>query len=147
MIVNMTKMAGGSLVPATDEDAELMKRFPSGEEFPVSIKLPRNPQFHRKVFAFFKFCFQYWSGGNEYQDYHGQFKTFRDNMVVLAGFRDEHFKIDGSIRVEARSLSFGSMSQEDFEQCYDALIQVALHKIFHNNHDNNIQMQLYDFFR
>ena len=60
MKINMVKQAGGLLVPVDDMESERMKRFKAGEVYPVEIKQSRNPQFHRKVFAFFNFCFEHW---------------------------------------------------------------------------------------
>ena len=61
MKVDMIKQAGGVFVPASDEAADYLNKFKTGEMYPVELKLPRNHSFHRKVFAFFEFVFQYWS--------------------------------------------------------------------------------------
>ncbi|MDA5609450.1 DUF1367 family protein, partial [Pasteurella multocida] len=109
----------------------------------------RNPSFHRKVFAFFNFCFEHWSADKtdwKYFDERKQFDTFRKNLTVLAGFREVTYTIDGRVRVEAQSLSYGNMDQSEFEQCYKALINAALKEIFNNTTDENTINRLYSFF-
>ena len=61
MQLEMLKMAGGMLAPLDDMQAEALMKFKTGEQYQVEIKQVRNPAFHRKVFAFFKFCFDHWA--------------------------------------------------------------------------------------
>ena len=130
MIINMQKQPGGMLVPASDEDADRLQKFKSGEWYPVEIKRARNPAFHRKVFAFFNFCFEHWKSDREFMDEPGQKNVFRKHLTVLAGYYDSYYGIDGSVRVEAKSLSYANMEQQEFEEFYSALIAVAMRKIF-----------------
>lgn len=130
MKINMTKQPGGALLPASDMDADVLAKFKTGHVYPIDIKLPRNPSFHGKVFAFFQYCFAHWKTDREFMDEKGQFDNFRKELTVIAGFRDVYYKIDGSVRVEAKSLSYGSMGQLEFEKCYQALIQAAMKTIF-----------------
>ena len=145
MIINMEKLQGGRLVAFDDIDTEKLNKFKTGEVYPIDIKLSRNPQFHKKVFAFLVFCFEHWKGDNEFQDEPRQFDVFRANLTVLAGFYDSYYKIDGSVRIEAKSLSYGSMKQEEFEQFYNAVINAALKNIFKTN-DEVIYQRLLSFF-
>ena len=59
MKLDMIKGYGGVLSPASDEVADKLKKFQSGEIYPIEIKRARNPQFHGKVFAFFAFCLRF----------------------------------------------------------------------------------------
>ena len=141
----MLKQPGGLLVPANDVEAERMKRFKSGVVYPVEIKHGRNPKFHGKVFAFFNFCFEYWQGDREFMDEAGQLDVFRKHLTVLAGYYDTYYAINGDVRIEAKSLAYSSMSQEEFEQCYSALINAALKHIFVNA-DPSTEQRLLSFF-
>jgi hypothetical protein len=145
MKVNMEKLPGGKLIPWDDYAIEELNKFKTNEVYEVEIKRTRNPQFHGKVFSFLQFCFWHWKGDNEFQSEHKQFDMFRRNLTVLAGYREEFYKIDGSVRVEAKSLSYGSMSQSEFEDLYNALIQAALTHIFKTN-DEKIYNQLLGYF-
>lgn len=149
MKVEMVKMQGGTFCPIDEIQAEALKKFRNGELYEVEIKQTRNPQFHRKVFAFFNFCFEHWSADKtewKYFDERKQFETFRKHLTVLAGFKDVSYTIDGRVRVEAKSLSYGNMEQDEFEQCYSALINAAIKHIFQGTTDENIINQLYAFF-
>ena len=145
MKINIGKQPGGVLIPASDLESEKLTKFKSGETYVIDIKLSRNPAFHRKVFAFFNFCFEHWESENEYLCEQGQFDVFRNHMTVLAGYHNEFFGIDGSVRIESKSLSYGSMNQEEFEKCYNSLIQVAMQKIFKGD-DEEIYDKLAGFF-
>ncbi len=130
MQLEMLKMAGGMLAPLDDMQAD-------------------NPAFHRKVFAFFKFCFDHWAADKtewRYFDERTQFDTFRKNLTVLAGYKVASYTIDGRMRVEAQSLSYGNMEQDEFERCYSALINAAMQNIFKGCNDERILDRLYAFF-
>ena len=144
----MIKSAGGVFVPLDDEQAETLKKFRNGEQYEIEIKLSRNPQFHRKVFAFFKFCFDHWSADKtewQFQDEQAQFDTFRKNLTVLAGYFDKTYTIKGDVRIEPKSLAYGNMEQDEFERCYQALITAAIKNIFQGC-DRQTEEQLYAFF-
>lgn len=143
--IEMIKFAGGNLAPATDEELEKLNKFKNGEQYTVDIKLTRSPQFHRKVFGFLSYCFQFWKGDNEFQDESKQFDVFRNHLTVLAGFYDSYYNINGEVRIEAKSLAYGNMSQEEYEKCYNALINAALKHIF-KTADENTMNHLLSFF-
>lgn len=145
MKVEMVKQPGGLLCPASDMEMEKLNKFKTGGQYTIEIKLVRNPKFHGKVFAFFNFCFAHWKGDNEFQSETKQFDVFRNHLTVLAGFFDSYHNISGGVRIEAKSLSFSSMPQEEFEECYNALIRAALKHIFKTTDDNTYN-QLLSFF-
>ncbi|MDG6880964.1 Protein of uncharacterised function (DUF1367) [Phocoenobacter uteri] len=145
----MVKSAGGVFIPASDIEVERLQRFKNGEQYEVELKFSRNPQFHRKVFAFFNFCFEYWTSENtqwENLDTPAQFDEFRKNLTILAGYFETVTTIRGEVKYRAKSLSFSEMDQEEFEQCYKALITASIKSVFNNTKDENILEQLYSFF-
>jgi hypothetical protein len=147
MKINLIKHPGG-FAAADDNEADRIKKFKNGEMYEGEFKLVRNPAFHRKMFAFFNFCFHHWSADKtdwQYFDEPKQRETFRKNLTVLAGFKDVTYTIDGRARVEAKSLAYGNMDQEEFEQCYNAIIQAAITNVFQGADQNTIN-QLYSFF-
>lgn len=148
-VYQMVKMPGGTFVPAFEMESTALANLENHEQYDVEVKRTRNPAFHRKVFAFFKFCFDHWAADKtewKYFNEKKQFDTFRKNLTVLAGFKEVTYKLDGSLRVEAASLSYGNMEQAEFEQCYSALINAALVNIFGGTTDENVINQLYAFF-
>lgn len=145
MKVNMEKRDGGFLSPFDDFAQDKINKLKTGCIYEVEFKYCRNPSFHGKVFSFLGFCFHFWKGNNEFMDEAAQFDVFRKNLTVLAGYYDSFYKIDGSVRIEAKSLSYGSMTQEDFERFYNAAIQAAMKHVFKTN-DESIYNQLMSYF-
>lgn len=149
MIIQVVKQPGGLLLPATDRESDRMKRFKNGGQYAIDIKTTRNPDFHRKVFAFFNFCFEHWCSeraGLEFIDEYAQFDSFRRNLTVLAGFREVTYTIDGRARVDAKSLAYGNMEQEEFERCYSAMIDAAIKHIFNGSDNKETWSRLKSFF-
>lgn len=154
MKAQMIKAAGGAFVPLDDTTAEALKKFRNGEQYEIEIKEARNPQFHRKVFAFFKFCFDHWAADKtewRYFDERTQFEAFRKDLTILAGFKDVYWSINAKegkpaeARFVAKSLAYGNMDQDEFERCYQALITAAIQHIFQGCDDRTAE-QLYSFF-
>lgn len=145
MKINFVKHPGGTLTPASEIEAGRMDRFKTGDTYEVSIVLRRNPKLHGKMFAFFNFCFQYWTGDNNFTNEAAQFDVFRNNLTVLAGFYDKFYTIAGEVRIEAKSLAYDKMEPEEFEQCYNAQINAAMKHIFRPE-DTHIYNQLMSFF-
>jgi len=146
MKINMLKNHGGILCPASDIDADLMQKFKSELIYEIEIRKSRNPHFHGMVFRFFQFCFKYWADENGYMCEKGQFDVFRKNMTVMAGYYDTYHTIDGGVRIEAKSLSFASMDQKEFEECYTALTAYAYRRLFAKTDDITMNTLL-EFFR
>lgn len=149
MQIEMVKNAGGVFVPAFEHDLPRLTKFQNGGQYTLELKLTRNPQFHRKVFAFFNFCFQHWCAdraGLGNTDEATQFNRFRKDLTILAGFYDMVTNIRGEARAEAKSLAYGEMEQDEFERCYSALINAAIKHVFAGTRDQNTLNQLQSFF-
>ncbi|OVZ99025.1 hypothetical protein CBW53_03000 [Yersinia frederiksenii] len=145
----MIKNAGGIFVPVFEHDLPRLTRFKNGSQYTLELKITRNPDFHKKVFAFFKFCFEHWSADNtdlQFMDESEQFNSFRKNLTVLAGYKIVTYTIDRRMRVEAQSLAFANMKQEEFERCYTALINAASKHIFKPDTTDTTLNQLRSFF-
>ena len=143
----MIKEPGGIFRAATDQDYELTTKFKTGENYYIDIPLSRNPAFLRKPMVFFRFCFAHWNCDNVHQfcSEIEQFERFRKDLTILAGFYNQSVRLDGTLRTEAKSLSFSNMSEEEFHECYNALINAALKHIFRTADENTIN-QLRSFF-
>ncbi len=145
MKVSFVKQPGGTLIPANDMESDRLTRFKTGEEYEVDIKLTINPAFRRKMFAFFQFCFAYWKSDKVYQSESKQFDNFRKDLTILAGFYDETYNIHGDVRIDAKSLAYANMEDDEFEEVYKASITAAMEHVF-NNADDSIYDQLVGFF-
>lgn len=130
----MIRQPGGALHPATDEDAEALRKIKAGAAVRVEIKQIRNYKFHRKWFALAKYAFDIWADTIPQMEYKGQpvkpdFDRFRRDLIILSGRFDATYNARGEVRLEAKSISFANMSEEDFERLYSETINVILAKI------------------
>lgn len=57
------------------------------------------------------------------------FEAFRKWAVMTAGFYDEFILPDGTKRREARSISFASMKEDEFQEVYKAVLNVLWYHI------------------
>ena len=128
----MIKQPGGVFIPASDIEHEKTIKFKTGEMYTMDVPLTRNPQFLKKAMVFFHFCYEHWNGDRVYEfcSPNEQFDRFRKDLTILAGFYVQTPRMDGTLRTEAESLAFASMTEERFRECYHALINAALKHIF-----------------
>lgn len=146
MKIDVIKEPGGIFRAASDMDFESTTGFKTGEMYTIEIKNSRNPQHHRKGMAFLRYCFEHWAGGHEFQDESTQFDSFRKQLTISAGYYEQVFSINkADFVLEAKSLSFNAMAQDEFEDCYQALIQAAMSNIF-NTADEQTLNRLMGFF-
>jgi hypothetical protein len=127
------KKTTSGLSPCDNLSEEELNKFKLGTLVLCKISKKQNAAFHRKLFALFTVGFKYWVPGEiscKYGKPEKNFNQFRKDCTILAGYFDINHRLDGTFRVEAKSLSFDSMSQEEREGVYSALIDVLLKNIF-----------------
>lgn len=138
MEIHLTKLQGGILAPANPATEDAIGRLKLGQVIHADFKKMRNYKFHKKLFALLNFAYDHWEpekfddpkwGGVAPQK---TFDRFRQDVAILAGFFDATYRLDGSVRIEAKSISFGKMSEDDFAILYDKTINVILKKILVN---------------
>ena len=131
--VFLIKTSNGSLIPADEDSAEAIRKQKIGQGFVVNLKKVRNIRFHRKFFALLNYAFDTWEP--EGKTYKGQpvsknFDQFRKDITILAGFYETAIRLDGTVRVTAKSISFANMDEIEFEQLYSKVIDVLLSRVF-----------------
>jgi hypothetical protein len=130
--VLLIKRPDGSFVPADEEQAELAAKLPVGKLIRSDMKRVRNPRFLRKFFALLQIGFEWWEPPmKEFKGFEVQanFKQFRENVTIAAGYFDVSTSFSGRVRVTPKSISFGSMPEEEFEQLYNAAADVLLQNV------------------
>lgn len=130
----MIRQPGGALHPATDEDADALRKIKSGAAVRVEVRQIRNYKFLQKFFTLCKYAFDIWTETVEPQEYKGQpvkpsFDRFRKDLIILGGRFDAVYNARGEVRVEAKSISFANMAEDEFEKLYSDTIDVILQKI------------------
>jgi hypothetical protein len=126
--IQMFKMQGG-LRPAQQSDMDSLEKVRTGAPVLAKIIQMRNPKFHAKFFAMLNFAFEYFQ-----PEIHTtksgivperNFDKFREDVTILAGFYDVVVNIKGEARYQAKSISFGSMEDLEFQDVYKAVFNVC----------------------
>ena len=112
------------LKPMYDEDYEEKKKLRIGEVYKAVITRPRNLGFHRKFFALIKIGHQ--STTNFIDE--TPLKVYRKWVIIKAGFYETYHTKKG-IMIEAESIAFGSMNEDEFQEVYNKVIDVIIKDI------------------
>lgn len=142
--LNLIKVHG-VLVGGDQDTKDRLDRMADGSVLRGDFKKARNPAFHRKGFALLNIGFDVWTPG-EIDTHWGaaqkNFERFRKEVTILAGYGDPVFSLDGTFRIEAKSISFGSMDDDEFAAWYSSVIDVLLQKILVNYTRDDINDQV-----
>lgn len=99
----------GWLKPASAEAEEWLRTMKPGKEVLVRGWAPRNPRFHRFVFAVLQRCVD--ATGERWPNV----DTLRKGLLVQMGYSREWMTLDGEVRIEADSMAFASMPEDKFK--------------------------------
>jgi len=135
------KYMNGSLHASDEEAANYLFQIKQGTVLSCEVKKPRNYEFHQKYFALLNLAYDSWNPEVEYKGeiIQKNFDTFRENIQILAGYGDLTFNLNGEPRYRSKSISFGSMSHEDFEKLYSSVINVILQKVLHSYSEDDLE--------
>lgn len=123
------------LIPACEEAAEWLRKKKLGSTILVEPREMRNGAFFRKWWALVKVGYDYWAENAQTIEFKGKpvlpdFDRFRKDVTISAGFYTPVVNLKGEVRIEPESLKWASMTEERFEQLYNATIQVLLQRVF-----------------
>ena len=143
--LTLIKRIDGAFVPATHHDAALCHRIKVGGGISAEWKRKRNVKFHRKFFALLHIGFE--SFEPEITEFKGHpvqksFERYRKDVICAAGFYDVIANLNGDIRREAHSISFGNMSEEAFAELYSNCIDVTLQRVLTNYTRDDLEQQI-----
>jgi hypothetical protein len=130
--IQMIKVQG-CLRPAQQADADAIEKIRTGAPILAKIVQMRNPKFHARFFAMLNFAYEYFqpevpttrSGIVPERN----FDRFREDVTILAGFYDVVVNIKGEARYQAKSISFGSMDELEFEKVYQSVFNVCWSRV------------------
>lgn len=127
----MIKNPGGLFSPSDEVDEEQLRILENFKHYKVVVTLDQNYNLHKKIFAFFKFCAQYYYGDiNVTKD---QIELTRAKVTMFAGYVTQTFLPDGlRFELKPKSISYVKMSPEERSVFYKNIINAALEKVFHN---------------
>lgn len=135
MEIYLAKAAGGALVPVDQQSVEAIAKLKLGQGVKVTITRHNNIAFHRKMFALANLAYDAWEP--EGKEHKGvpilkNFDQFREDITILAGFYETRIRLNGDIRLIAKSWSFARMPDEEKDKLYNAIINVILSRILTN---------------
>lgn len=123
------------LTPADPQQEELLRKIKSGQAVTVELKSMRNYQFHKKLFAMLNVGFDAWEP--EQKEYQGMpvqknFDAFRKICTIAAGYYTASYDLDGDVTLEAKSIAYANMEDDEFEKLYNDIANVLLQKVLRN---------------
>lgn len=127
----LSKAPNGSLIPMDQATVDYIAKLKVGAAIHGNFSRIRNIMFHRKFFALIGVGYDAWNPKVEYKGeiIQKNYEAFREEVTILAGFKYSVATIDGYCGWKAKSISFGSMEQDEFEKLYSAVIDVILSRI------------------
>ena len=108
----------GSLRPIDAMSEAQLLELPQGVTLKAVITRPRNVTFHNKFFALLTVLFPH-------QSYYPTLTKFRKAVTIALGFCEETVLPSGKIMVEADSIAFHKMKEEDFEALMTRFFDLA----------------------
>ena len=136
MKIHLIKTMQGALIPASEEDADALKRFRVGATINAEISQMRNAQFFKKWFKLVRVAYDLWLELSEMPLYKGEkiqpnFEKFRQDLTIMAGYYDVVVNIRLETQAVAKSIAWGSMDEDNFQKLYNATINTVLIKVLH----------------
>lgn len=133
MDLMLVKHPKGYFVPATSADMASTESLKVGKEFGITLTQLRNGRFHRKLFSLLEFAYD--NSERVTVEHKGKvigqsFDSFRDALVIQAGYHHIDVTIKGDVRYTAQSLSYAKCSQELAERIYNDVLQVICKIVF-----------------
>lgn len=130
----LVKRTSTGLVPVGDVSYEEAKKLKMGESYEVTVKRPRNLRFHRKYFALINTAWDYQTEEIKAQCFSNSSKAFRDTILLNTGFCDRIYSYKYNAYVDIpRSVAFGSMSEDEFEQVYSKTLDFIIQHLMPKN--------------
>lgn len=130
MMLRLTEDFG--LIPFEDDAIKYVYNRKAGDILECTLIQQRNYAFHKKLFALFKAVHDAFPDPAPIE-FMGRllhpeknFDMTRKWLTVQAGYYDVLVTPKGDIRVEAKSLKFNSMKQDDFDKLYSSVIDASL---------------------
>ena len=130
--MNLIKTIAG-LIPADPETKTSYDKIKIGGTVTAEVRQARNSNFLRKWFALLNIGFDNWEPGeldSKYGTPAKNFERFRADIIILCGFYDNVVRLDGSLRIEPKSVSFAKMTEDQFSELYSKTIDVLLKYVY-----------------
>ena len=117
MKIQLVKTPFG-LKPVSDEDIKRLKKIEEGEVIVAEYTKSRNYRFLKKYMALIQLMW-------ENDSLNLTRERYRKEMEIAAGYFEAYEGYNGELRREPKSISFGKMEEEEFEQLFHDMLQIA----------------------
>jgi hypothetical protein len=115
------------LIAEYESDINKISKLKSGTLYKWAVTSPRNLGFHKKFFALLNLGF-------DNQEHYSDFDVYREIIIMRSGYFKTVPTEKGTVYLPL-SISFGSMTQEKFEELFDAVL-LTLGKDLHMKGDD-----------
>ena len=136
--LNFITMAGGLLRPADEDVAETVRKWGVGNLIIGKFRRPRNYKFLQKFYVMLDVGYDAWEPPSEVE-FHGKTynveknkERFRKDCIISAGYYETVVNFRGDVRAEAKSISYGSMGEDEFGVLYNKVQNVILQNVLKN---------------
>jgi len=116
------KKINGGLYPATERDEEQLGKIPQGDYLTMTFKKMRNPKQHRLYWGLLKTVYD--NLPHEFDGRYMNIDAFHREVKYLAGAVETFQPLDGAHIVSVKSIAFGQMPQEEFEDFFRRALDV-----------------------
>lgn len=126
-----------ALRPTDAQGMEALNRLKPDQQVRVEIKTLRNPRQFRL----------YWALMGMLAGYADSPCTSKDVdrwMKIAVGHSEVRHYPDGTTQVEPKSIAFGNLSQDKWQDFFDKVIDVATTKILHGTTNEDLKAELED---
>jgi len=113
----------GALVPVYPSDVEAVKKMRPNVIKSAVITEPRNPEFHKKMFAICRDTLRSIPAGHIWEGKSPH--AFLKAVMFELGFVDFSMNINGEIRLDVQSVAFDNMDNIEFAEVFKKVVTVC----------------------
>lgn len=130
----LKKVHGGFVPDQASNDPDTFSNIKNGQVIKVTYTVPRNYKFHKKYFALLNIAYDAFEPASEHKgvEVEKKFNRFRKDVAIMSGYYDVVPNIKGEPRLEAKSISFATMGEDEFEDLYNKSVKVILKYVLTN---------------
>ena len=122
--IYVIKLQDGLLMPAYDEDKELLKRIKTGEVVQMKFSKPRNFGNHKRFFAMLNCVIH--NLPEDFPDCYQNIDYLRTEVIIGTGYCEWRTSRGGVKYPVAKSMSFSSMDEMEFLELYEKVSNYLL---------------------
>jgi len=130
-VAYLRKLPNGFIPEDAANEPGVFDSLKNNEIVKVKFVRPRDYEKHKKYFALLNIGFDAFEPNTKHKGVlvEKNFERFRNEIAILSGHYDVVVSLDGKLKLEAKSISFGKMSEQDFIDLYNKSVNVILQKV------------------